>query len=36
MKKMLVVEDDFLTQKVLFRLFNKDFEIDFAESVEQF
>ncbi|MBM4170692.1 MAG: response regulator [Ignavibacteria bacterium] len=36
MKKMLVVEDDLLSQKVLIRLFKKDFEINTVESVERF
>jgi two-component system sensor histidine kinase BarA len=36
MKKMLVVEDDDLSQKVLIRLFKNSFEIDTVESVEEF
>jgi DNA-binding response OmpR family regulator len=36
MKKMLVVEDDILFQKVMRRIFKSDFEIDFCESVEEY
>ena len=36
MKKMLVVEDDILSQKVMRRIFNSDFEIDFCESVDEY
>lgn len=36
MKRMLVLEDDLLTQKVLYRLFNKEFEIEIYESAEEF
>ena len=36
MKKMLVVEDDILSQKVMRRIFKNDFEIDMCESVEEY
>ena len=36
MKKMLVVEDDLLSQKVIGRIFKNDFGIDFCESVEEY
>ncbi len=36
MKKMLVVEDDILSQKVMRRIFKSEFEIDFCESVEEY
>jgi len=36
MKKMLVVEDDILSQKVMGRIFKNDFEIDFCESVDEY
>ncbi|MFA3781697.1 response regulator [Melioribacteraceae bacterium 4301-Me] len=36
MKKMLVVEDDFLSQKVLLKLFQQEFEIDVCESSDEF
>jgi two-component system sensor histidine kinase BarA len=36
MKKMLVVEDDILSQNVMRRIFKSDFEIDFCESVEEY
>ncbi|MCL4549009.1 MAG: response regulator [Bacteroidetes bacterium] len=36
MKKMLIVEDDDLTQKVLSKIFNDDFQIDICESAEEF
>jgi len=36
MKKMLVVEDDILSQKVMKRIFQNDFEIDFCESAEEY
>ncbi len=36
MKRMLIVEDDFLSQKVLIRLFQKEFEIDICESADEF
>jgi len=36
MKKMLVVEDDLLSQKVMRRIFKNDFEIDMCESVEEY
>ena len=36
MKKMLIVEDDILSQNVLRRIFKSDFEIDFCESVEEY
>ncbi len=36
MKKMLVVEDDILSQKVLRRIFKNDFEMDFCESVDEY
>ena len=34
MKKMLIVEDDDLSQNILKKIFKNDFEIDFCESVE--
>ena len=36
MKKMLIVEDDDLTQKVLSKIFSGDFQIDICESAEEF
>ncbi len=36
MKKMLVVEDDILSQKVMRRIFKNDFEMDFCESVDEY
>lgn len=36
MKKMLVVEDDVLSQKLLLRLFKGDFEIDVCDSADEF
>jgi len=36
MKKMLVVEDDILSQDVMRRIFKSDFEIDFCESVDEY
>lgn len=33
---MLIIEDDYMTQRIYKRLFKKDFEIDFAESVEKY
>lgn len=36
MKKMLLVEDDDLSQGVMFRIFGNLFEIDVCESVEQY
>ena len=33
---MLVVEDDFLSQNVLRRIFRDDFEIDLRESVDEY
>lgn len=36
MKKMLVVEDDILSQRVMRRIFKESFEIDFCESAEEF
>lgn len=36
MKKMLVIEDDELTQNIYSRIFKSDFEIDFAESSEKY
>lgn len=36
MKRLLVFEDDILTQGVLRRLFKEEFEIDFCESGEQY
>ena len=36
MKKMLVVEDDILSQKVMRRIFKNDFEIDMCESVDEY
>lgn len=33
---MLIIEDDYLTQKVLYRLFHKDFDIETFESAEDF
>ncbi|MHB8853298.1 MAG: response regulator [Ignavibacteriaceae bacterium] len=36
MNKMLVVEDDTLTQKMMGRIFQGDFEIDFCESVAEY
>ena len=36
MKRMLVVEDELLSQKVLIRLFKNDFKIDVCESADQF
>lgn len=36
MKKMLIVEDDDLSQSVLRRLFRDEFEIDFCESAEEY
>lgn len=36
MKRMLVVEDDLLSQKVMGRIFKKDFEMDYCESVEEY
>ena len=36
MKKMLVVEDDILSQKIMRRIFKNDFEIDECESAEEF
>ena len=36
MKKMLIVEDDILSQGVMRRIFRTDFEIDFCESVDEY
>ena len=36
MRKMLIVEDDDLTQKVLSKIFSGDFQIDICESAEEF
>ncbi|MEW5842093.1 MAG: response regulator [Bacteroidota bacterium] len=36
MKKMLVVEDDDLSQKMLKKIFSKDFDIDCCNSSEEF
>lgn len=36
MKKLLIVEDDDLSQKVLKMIFIKDYEMDFCESAEEF
>ena len=36
MKKMLVVEDDDLSQKVMRRIFDKDFEVYLCESADEF
>ena len=36
MEKMLIVEDDILSQNVLRRIFRTDFEIDFCESVDEY
>ncbi|MCX6175344.1 MAG: response regulator [Ignavibacteriales bacterium] len=36
MKKMLVVEDDILSQNVLRRIFKSDYEIVFCESAEEY
>ena len=36
MKKMLIVEDDDLSQKVLRRIFRDDFEMDFCDSVDEY
>jgi DNA-binding response OmpR family regulator len=36
MKKMLVVEDDTLSQNVIRRIFKSDFEMDFCESVDEY
>ena len=36
MKKMLVVEDDILSQNVMRRIFKNDFEMNFCESVEEY
>lgn len=36
MKKMLVVEDDILSQKVMRRIFKDDYELDFCESVDEY
>jgi len=36
MKKMLVVEDDELSQQTMFRIFRKVVEIDFCQSADEF
>ena len=36
MKKMLVIEDDSLSQDLITRIFKNDFEIDTCESAEEF
>lgn len=36
MKKMLIVEDDFLSQKILNRLFKENYSISFCSSVEEY
>jgi DNA-binding response OmpR family regulator len=36
MKKMLIVEDDILSQKLMRRNFKNDFEMDFCESAEEY
>ena len=36
MKKMLVVEDDLLSQKLMRRIFQNNFEIDMCESVDEY
>jgi CheY-like chemotaxis protein len=36
MKKMLIVEDDILSQKLMKRNFINDFEMDFCESAEEY
>jgi DNA-binding response OmpR family regulator len=36
MKKMLVIEDDILSQDVMRRIFKNDFEIDTCESSEEY
>lgn len=36
MKRMLVIEDDILTQGIYKRLFKDKFEIDFTDSAEKF
>ncbi|NJD22277.1 MAG: response regulator [Melioribacter sp.] len=36
MKKMLIVEDDDLSIKVMRRIFQNDFEIDYCESVDEY
>ena len=36
MQKMLVVEDDDLSQKVLRKIFKAEFEIDVCESADEF
>ncbi len=36
MKKMLIVEDDFLSHTTLKRIFKKDFEVDVCETADDF
>ena len=36
MKKMLVIEDDLLSKKVMRRMFKSNFEIDIIESAEEY
>jgi len=36
MKKMLIVEDDDLSVKVIRRIFQNDFKIDYCESVDEY
>ncbi|MBS3945624.1 MAG: response regulator [Melioribacter sp.] len=36
MKRMLVVEDDYLSQRVFQRLFKKDFNVDFCDSSDEY
>lgn len=36
MKKMLIVEDDDLSIKVMRKIFRDDFEVDFCESAEEY
>ncbi|MDQ7818440.1 MAG: response regulator [Melioribacteraceae bacterium] len=36
MKRMLIVEDDFLSQKVFQRLFKEEFKVDFCDSGDEY
>ncbi|MCX6173415.1 MAG: response regulator [Ignavibacteriales bacterium] len=36
MKKMLIIEDDILSQDVMRRIFKSDFEMDMCESAEEY